>query len=439
VTKRETFTSRLGVLATVIGVAVGLGNVWRFPYMVGKFGGSAFVVMYLALAILIGVPALMGEWALGRRTRKGSVGAFASAGVPGGKWIGWVFFIAVAAATGYYSNAIGWVLYHGLAEVSALFGVQVDGSRILPPDTGFNGRSLGLQLLFTSIVILGCVLVLVRGLRSGIQRVSTILTPVLFAVLLLMIVRSLTLPGAEEGVRWYLLKFSWSEVDATVVMAALGQVIFSVALGGTFMVVYGSYMDRGEPLASTAAWTVAGDTTAGLLAGLAIFPAVFALGLDPNSGPGLLFATLPQVFEAMPLGRIAGVAFFLALGGAAYLSALAAFEVLVAGVTDNTRFSRKQATFLTAGLVMFLSIPPMLNMEVFVPWDLTFGTGFQTVGAMAAALTFGWALDRGAALEELAGEMDSGRVLFLYWWIRFAIPIAIGAVGIWWVITEVLT
>jgi neurotransmitter:Na+ symporter, NSS family len=436
---RETFTSRLGVLATVIGVAVGLGNVWRFPYMVGKFGGSAFVVMYVALAILIGVPALMGEWALGRHTRKGSVGAFESAGVPGGKWIGWGFFLAVAAATGYYSNAIGWVLYHGMAEVMALVGVQVDASKILPPDSGFSGTSFGLQLLFTSLVVTGCAVVLIRGLRSGIQKVSTVLTPVLFVVLLLLIVRSVTLPGAGEGIRWYLLKFSWSEVDATVVMAALGQVIFSIALGGTFMVVYGSYMERGEPLASTAIWTVAGDTTAGLLAGLAIFPAVFALGLDPDSGPGLLFATLPQVFAAMPMGRIAGVAFFLALGGAAYLSALAAFEVLVAGVTDNTRFDRKQATLFTVVLVMFLSVPPMLNMEVFVPWDLTFGTGFQTVGALAAALTFGWALDRGAALEELAGDHDSGRVLFLYWWIRFAIPIAIAAVGSWWVVTEVLS
>jgi NSS family neurotransmitter:Na+ symporter len=435
---RETFTSRLGVLATVIGVAVGLGNVWRFPYMVGRFGGAAFVVMYLLLALLIGVPALMGEWALGRATRRGSVGAFESAGVAGGRWIGWAFFLAVAAATAYYSNVIGWVLYHGLAEVAALVGVQMDASLILPPPTGFSGTSLGLQLLLTSLVVGGCAVVLTRGLRSGIQKVSTVLTPVLFVVLLLLIVRSLTLPGSVEGLRWFLLRFSWSDVDATVAIAALGQVIFSVALGGTFMVVYGSYMDRGEPLASYAAWTVAGDTAAGLLAGLAIFPAVFALGLAPDSGPGLLFATLPRVFEAMPLGRIAGVAFFLALGGAAYLSALAAFEVLVAGVTDNTRFDRKQATYFTSVLVLCFAVPPMLNMEVFVPWDLTFGTGFQTFGAMAAALTFGWALDRSTALGELAGEAASGRIVFLYWWIRLVIPLAIGAVGTWWLITEVL-
>ena len=279
---------------------------------------------------------------------------------------------------------------------------------------------------------------MMRGLRSGIQRVSTVLTPVLFVVLLLLIVRSVTLPGASEGIAWYLLKFSWADVNASVALAALGQVIFSVALGGTFMVVYGSYMDSKDPLGSTAVWTVAGDTVAGLLAGLAIFPAVFALGLEPNSGPGLLFATLPEVFAAMPMGRVAGLAFFLALGGAAYLSALAAFEVLVAGVTDSTRFTRKQATFLTAGTVMLFSVPPMLNMGVFVPWDLTFGTGFQTVGALAAALTFGWALDRGAALEELATGGGSRRVVFLYWWIRLAIPLAILAVGTWWLVDEVL-
>ncbi|HIF07988.1 MAG TPA: sodium-dependent transporter, partial [Gemmatimonadetes bacterium] len=245
---RETFTSRLGFIATMIGVAVGLGNVWRFPYMVGRFGGAAFVLVYLLLALVIGVPALMAEWSLGRHTRRGSVGAFEAAGFPGGRKLGWLFFLAVTAATGYYSTAIGWVVYHALAQSAALLGSGFDPSAILPPEEGFSSSALALQLTFTSLVILGCLVVLLRGLRSGIERVSTVITPLLFLILVVLVVRGLTLPGGAEGVSWFLLKFEPGDLNAAVVMAALGQVVFSLALGGTFMVVYGSYLEDGESL-----------------------------------------------------------------------------------------------------------------------------------------------------------------------------------------------
>ena len=436
---RETFTSRLGLVATMIGVAVGLGNVWRFPYMVGRFGGAAFVLVYLLLALFIGIPALMAEWSLGRHTRLGSVGAFAKAGLPAGQALGWLFFFAVTAANGYYSTAIGWVLFHGVAEAAALVGSPFDPSGILPPEEGFSPTSLGLQLLCTSLVVLACVFVLVRGLRSGIERASSVITPLLFVILLVVAGRGLTLPGADEGVRWFLLKFELSDLSAAVVLAALGQVVFSLALGGTFMVVYGSYLNDDDDLGSNAVFTVLGDTGAGLLAGLAIFPAVFALGLEPGSGPGLIFATLPQVFDGMPAGHFFGLLFFAALGGAAYLSAVAAFEVLVAGLTDNTDMGRRKAVWLVAGTVVLLAVPPMINLKIFIPWDLTFGTGFQTVGALAAAVTVGWALSRGEALRQLAGDSaDSRSAGLLYLWIRFVIPGAILAVGIWWLLTEVL-
>ena len=436
---RETFTSRLGLVATMIGVAVGLGNVWRFPYMVGRFGGAAFVLVYLVLALLIGIPALMAEWSLGRHTRRGSVGAFAETGLPAGAALGWIFFFAVTAANGYYSTAIGWVLYHGVAEAAALLGTPFDPSRVLPPEAGFSPTSLGLQLLCTSTVVLACVFVLVRGLRSGIERASSVITPMLFVILVILVVRGLTLPGADEGVRWFLLKFELSDLNAAVVLSALGQVVFSLALGGTFMVVYGSYLNESDALGSNAILTVVGDTGAGLLAGLAIFPAVFALGLEPGSGPGLIFATLPLVFAGMPAGHLFGLLFFVALGGAAYLSAVAAFEVLVAGLTDNADMSRSRAVWIVAGSVVALAVPPMINLRIFIPWDLTFGTGFQTVGALAAAVTVGWALSRGEALKQLAGDRADSRLFrWLYLWIRFVVPGAILAVGSWWVLTEVL-
>ncbi len=436
-TDREQFASRLGVVLSMIGVAVGLGNVWRFPYMVGSFGGGAFVLVYLATALLIGVPALMAEWALGRHTRRGTVGAFERGGLPGGRAVGWFFFAVVTAATAYYVNVIGWVGWHAVVELTAPLRPSISGAWILPPDLGVDLRSLLLQGVATTAVIGGCVAILLGGLRRGIERTSVVLTPLLFVGLLVLVVRSLTLPGAGEGVRW-LLDFDPGAITPTVVLAALSQVIFSLALGGTFMVVYGSYLTDDEVLGRAAIFTVLGDTGAGLLAGLAIVPAVFALGMEPGSGPGLLFATLPRVLAQVPAGWLVGALFFVALGGAAFLSAVAAFEVLVAGLTDNTQLPRRSAIWLMAGSVLLLSIPPMINMRIFVPWDLAFGSGMQTLGALVAALTFGWALDRARALRALASGEPTAFHRVLHLWIRFVLPGAILAVGAWWVVETLL-
>jgi len=436
VNDRPRFGSRVGALLTLIGVAVGLGNIWRFPYMVGEFGGAAFVLLYVLMVAGVGVPALMAEWALGRHTRRGTVGAFEKGGLPGGRLLGWFFFFVVSAATAYYTNVVGWVLYFAGSEIAELFGRAVDSSRILPPDEGFQPGSLVRQLVMTSLVILSCVAVLLRGLRRGAERVSTIIMPAILVILLVLVVRSLTLPGAGEGLHWYLGKLDFSAIRPAVVLGALGQAVFSMSLGGTFMVVYGSYLSEDIRLGPNAALTALGDTTAGLLAGLAIFPAVFALGLEPASGPGLLFSTLPGVFGAMPGGAFFGLLFFLALAGAALLSDIAAFEVVVTGLTDNTGLSRRAAVWTMAATVLVLAVAPMLNMRIFVPWDLTFGSGMQTFGALVAVVTVGWAFRRADALRELAGDGARGRLLYL--WIRYAIPTAILAVGVWWLLTDLL-
>lgn len=426
---RETFATRLGLLATMIGVAVGLGNVWRFPYMVGRFGGTAFVLLYLFFAVVIGVPALMAEWSLGRETGRGPLGAFQRVGFPWGTGVGWLLFAGVTAATGYYCNAIGWVLFHGVAQAWGL-----DGSAILPPEVGFSLRAFSLQILMTAVVLSGAVVILLRGVREGIEKISRILTPLLFLTLILLIGRSLTLSGSGEGLRWFILKFRPQDITGRVAMAALGQVVFSLALGGTFMVVYGSYLDRGEALGGNAFLTVAGDTGAGLLAGLAIFPATAALGMEPGSGPGLIFQTLPAVFGSLAGGSLFGFLFFLSLGGVAFLSAVAAFEVLIAGITDNTALSRRKATLLMAGIVFILSLPPMTSMAVFLPWDLAFGSGLQSMGVLLAVLAFGWAMDRSAALAQLGSTSSRG----LRFWIRWVVPGAILLVGGWWLVTEAL-
>src|SRR5437764_6175478 len=345
-TSRETFASRLGGLLTIVGVSVGLGHVWRFPYMVGKFGGAAFVLFYVLVSAVIGVPALMAEFALGRITRRGPVGAFERGGLPYGRYVGWFLFFVVTAATGYYSAVIGWVLWYTVGQVAMLAQLRFDAAAILPPSHGFVLRSFLLQLSCTAVVLLACAAVLVKGVRKGIEVVSTIVLPAMTVVTIAVMIRTLTLPNAWRGVRWYLLEFRFHDLSANVMAAAIGHAIFALSLGGTFMVVYGSYLHADEPLARPAIWTVIGDTGSSLIAGLAIIPAVFALGIEPASGPGLIFNTLPRVFAAMPAGWLFGSLFFVSLLAAGYLSDIGAVEVLVAGLTDNTKVSRTRAVWL---------------------------------------------------------------------------------------------
>jgi NSS family neurotransmitter:Na+ symporter len=434
---RETFTSRFGTLMTIIGVAIGLGNVWRFPYMVGKFGGAAFVLFYAVISVAIGIPALMAEFALGRHTRRGPVGAFAAGGLPFGKQVGWFFFWIVIAATGYYSAVIGWVLFFAIGQVAAALHLPFDAAAILPPDHGFLVKSFLLQLVCTGVVIVACALIVLKGVRSGIERASKIIMPVMFTALVVLTVRSLTLPGAMEGVRWYILKFRFADLTPNVMMASLGHMMFSLSLGGTFMVVYGSYLGAKESVARPAIWTVIGDTGSSLLAGLAIIPAVFAFGLEPTSGPGLIFSTIPKVFAAMPLGWLFGFLFFTGLLGAGYLSDVGAVEVLVAGLTDNTKLSRTRAAWTVSAACFVLAIPPSINNAIFVPWDLTFGSGMQTLGSLLAVITIGWCVSRSAALAELGRSGERPVPPWLFYWIRFGIPAAIITVGVWWLLSSV--
>ncbi len=436
--KRETFASRFGAIITMVGFALGLGNIWRFPYMVGRFGGAAFVLFYVLVVLVIGVPGLMAETALGRYTKRGTVGAFERAGLPGGRAVGWFFFAIVVAATGYYTNVIGWVLYYAIGEIARALQAGLDTAAVLPPDTGFSSKSLWLQMACTAAVTLSCAFVLLRGLRGGIERASRIVIPLLTIILLVLIWRAMTLPNARAGVEWYILKFQTADLTPRVMLAAIGHAVFSLSLGGTFMVVYGSYLTERDNLATNAWWTTFGDTFSGLIAGFAIFPAVFSLGLAPNSGPGLIFATLPKVFAAIPAGWLFGLLFFIGLLGAGYLSGIAAFEVLVAALTDNTRLSRQKVVWLVAAVCFVIAIPPMINNQIFVPWDLTFGSGMQTLGALVAAVTVGWAMNRSDALRALSEGAPRPVPVWLYLWIKWVIPGALLLVGVWWFVTDVL-
>lgn len=435
--KRETFGSFFGLLMTMIGVAVGLGAVWRFPYMVGKFGGAAFVLFYMLIIFFVCIPALMAEWTLGRYTKRGTLGAYEKGGFPGGKYVGGFLFIIVFLATGYYTNAIGWVGFHALGEIVNAFGGNLNTAAVLPPQEGFNLTSLIFQLMMTAFVIFTCGIVLIKGLKKGIEKVSILAVPALFIILIILIIRSVTLEGASEGIKWYIGGFRFGELTASVMAAALGMAFFSMSLGGTFMVIYGSYLDRKDNIPKNAIFTGIGASAAGILAGFAIFPAVFAFGLEPASGPGLIFSTLPKTFALMPLGWLFGLLFFLGLFGAAYLSDVAAFEVLVAGIVDNTNIERKKAVLYICCICYVLAIPPMINFKIFIPWDLTFGSGMQAFGSLLAVATTAWFIKRSEALKELSEGRGKPFPKFLYWWMRVVIPVAILFVGINWLLESV--
>jgi NSS family neurotransmitter:Na+ symporter len=422
---------------TMIGVAVGLGNVWRFPYMVGLFGGASFVLLYLIMVVFIGIPALMAEWTLGRHTRRGTLGAFEKGGLPGGKYVGYFFVFVVSCATAYYSNTLGWVAFHGIGQAASLVGMDFDSAAILPPDSGFDLTGLLLQVVTTFLVIALCGLVLAKGLRNGIERVSKFIMPMLLVILLTLIVRSVTLEGSSAGLKWYIGGLDLSNVNGAVMAAALGQAVFSLSLGGTFMVIYGSYLHGKENIPSGALITGLGDATAGFLAGLAIIPAVFALGLQPDSGPSLIFNTLPQMFQLMPLGGLFGVLFFVGLFGAAFLSDVAALEVLVGGVVDNSSIQRRRAVILTCSVVALLAVPTMISMKIFLLWDLIFGSGMQTLGTLLAVITAAWCIKRSDALRELAHESARPFHYILYLWMRFIIPLAVVFVGVRWLVEVV--
>ena len=436
---RETFVSNFGLLMTMIGVAVGLGAVWRFPYMVGKFGGAAFVLFYMVVILFIGIPALIAEWSLGRYSRRGTLGAYEKGGFPGGKYAGAFLFFIVFWACGYYSNAVGWVGFHAIGALLSGFGVKLNTSAILPPAEGFNSTSFLLQLMMTGVVISTCAIVLLKGLRKGIEKVSKWIVPALFCILIILIIRSVTLQNAGEGIRWYIGEFRFNELAPSVMAAALGMAFFSMSLGGTFMVIYGSYLDADANIPKNAIFTGIGASTAGILAGFAIFPAVFAFNLEPASGPGLIFSTLPKTFAMMPFGWIFALLFFAGLFGAAYLSDVAAFEVLVGGFLDNSNMSRKKAVLLCCSIVFVLAIPPMINYKIFIPWDLLFGSGMQVLGSLFAVITVGWCIKKSIILEEMKRGSTSRIHKILFWWLRIIIPLAILGVGINWLIESVFS
>ncbi len=419
----DRFRTSFGSRMALIGVAVGLANVWRFPYMAGQYGGGAFVLAYLVFVIALGAPALIGEWSLGRLTRSGPAGAFRKVRMPGGKAVGALLFLTVFMATSYYTVVVSQVFFYALR------------GGIVPDPEAFHAEHFsGITLLnvgATVFVFLAMGVVIALGVSKGIERISRIAMPLVGVMLLMVVLRSVTLPGAGEGIR-YLLQPDFDRVTSGTFLAALGQAFFSLSLGGTFFLVYGSYLPGRVSLRALAGTTIAGDTLAAILGGLAVLPAAFALGAQPDSGPPLLFFTLPEVFGRMPLGAWAAPLFFAALFLAAFLSAVAALEVVVNVGMEWTGATRR-AVVAAAILVQIPLALPSMASPAYLEWsDLIWGSTLQPIGSALTLLALGFCVSRKRALRE-ANRGDPKARLGDRWlfWIRYVAPISIFFVLLW--------
>jgi NSS family neurotransmitter:Na+ symporter len=410
----------------MIGVSVGLGNVWRFPYMMGKFGGSAFLLVYLLFTILFAVPAVMAEWALGRETRKGSIGAFSAVfGTTGGTIVGYLLICTVLVADSYYLVVIANVVYstyfsafHGFAD-SSISAFEA-------------GLSAGLLQYAIGVAILAaCLYVIYRGLNKGIESVSKLFVPFFTFVMIYLVISAFSLEGAPEKFAAF-LNPDFSAMQAEQIFAALGQAFFSLGLGGTFLVIYGSYIKSEQNIPRSAIAMALGDTGAALFASLFIVPSILVFDLDMAQGPKLIFTTLPKLFGIMPFGRILGSAFLLALAMVAFLSAIAALEVIVGGLGDEgkLRWSRTKILIVIGVLEAILMLPSSLDANLIATLDLILGSGMQVFGSALAVIGVAWGLGRAKALRQSFGASKARTENAYFVWIRWVVATALAIIRI---------
>ncbi|MBN1300406.1 MAG: sodium-dependent transporter [Melioribacteraceae bacterium] len=366
---REQWGSKLGFILAAAGSAIGLGNIWKFPYVAGENGGAAFILIYLVCAAIIGLPVLIAEVLIGRTTNRNPVGAFKL--LSGSKFwtaVGGMGVIAGFIILSYYAVIAGWSLGYIVEAIKGEFNNFPE-----PAQAGEHFNSLvgslpwiiGYFALFMSLTMW----FVLSGVQKGIEKGSKIMMPVLFILLIILMVRGLTLDGASEGLE-FLLKPDWDHVNAQTVLIALGQAFFTLSLGMGAMLTYGSYMSKKDNLFTSGFQIVILDTAIALIAGIAIFTAVFATGLAPNVGPGLIFHTLPVVFLKMPGGYIFAIVFFILLTIAALTSAISLLEVITAYFVDEKRWSRKKAVYVFGTVTFLIGLPSALSFNVLSDFHL---------------------------------------------------------------------
>jgi NSS family neurotransmitter:Na+ symporter len=410
---RGKWGSKLGFILAAAGSAIGLGNIWRFPYITGKNGGALFVLIYIGCVIVLGLPVMLAEFALGRATYKNPVGAF-QAIRPGTKWhyTGYLGVLTAVMILSFYSVIAGWTVGYIFKTLSGQFST-VGKSEVAAIFSGFIGAPW-LQILLLALFLFLTVTIVSRGVAAGLEKFSKVLMPALFLILVLLMIRSLTLPGAEKGLLFY-LKPDFAKINGRVFLEAMGQAFFSLSLGLGTMLTYGSYLAKKENLVSSAAWVAVLDTTVAILAGFIIFPALFSQNMAPDQGPGLVFAILPVIFSHMPGGMFFGAFFFLLLAVAALTSTISILEVPVAFLIDEKKWPRRRAAWLMGVLAFLFGIPsalsgggvkffsrlPLVHVDFLTLWDKAWGNVALSLGALLVAFFVAHVWKTANALQEI--------------------------------------
>ncbi len=441
--RREHWASRAGFIMAAAGSAVGLGNVWKFPYMAGENGGGAFVIVYLPIVFTIGISILLAELVIGRAAQKDPVGAFRVLGGRAWPAVGFMGILAAFLILSFYGVVAGWTVAFAVKMATGAFTAPgADPALIFG---AFIGAPVP-PLLYAAAFMAASVAVVLGGIGHGIERANLVLMPLLFVILVALVARAVTLPGAMDGLMFF-VRPDFSKLTGGTVVAALGQAFFSLSVGLGAMITYGSYLDRKQNIGRSASSVVGLDTLAAILAGLVVFPAVFAVGVDPGAGPGLAFVTLPSVFAQMPGGQVFGTLFFVLLAIAALTSAVSLLEPVVAFFMDQYGFRRPRIALASGAAAFVVGIPSSLSMGIWADATL-FGKGFLDliafvtssvmlpVGGLLIALFVGWVMGP-RAIAELRGDADTAPVLARAWLLilRFVAPAAIA----WILINELIS
>lgn len=444
---RGQWGSKFGFIMAAAGSAVGLGNIWRFPYITGQNGGGAFVFVYIICVALIGLPLMYNEIALGRLTGKNTIGAFRDSGA-NTFWqiMGAVLALCVSFfVLSYYSVIAGWTVGYIVSEFTD-FITDFDTFQATP---AYVIPFFAFFMLITIVIVLG-------GVSGGIERASKIMMPLLFVLLLVVMIRSLTLPGAMEGVMYYITP-DFTKINGKVILSALGQAFFSLAVGWGILITYGSYLPKDQNIVTAGLWIAFMDTMVAFLAGLMIFPAVFSFGKDPAQGTALVFKVLPDVFNAIPHGgHIVGALFFLLLCIAALTSSISMIEVPASYFIDEKKWSRKKAAWIVGALAFVVGIPSALSggASTFFStlhitffnttktgfldiMDAIFGELFIVIVALMTSIYVGWIMKTKLVAEEigknspfffkpLIGAVSPATIWTFF--IKYVCPIVIGLV-----------
>ena len=441
---RDSFGSRFGALVAMVGSAVGLGNLWRFPYLVGENGGAAFIIIYILLSFVICLPIFISEFVIGRRSQKNAFAAFRDlSGGSAWRWVGLFTIIVPLVVLSYYSVIGGWSVEYLLKSVSFSFTGEASQSVFHSMFTDFVSSTWAPLIAHTAFLLVTTLIVIV-GIKDGIEKFSKVMMPLLFFIVVAIAIYSMTLPGASAGLD-YLFNPDFSKITGKAIAAALGQAFFSLSLGFGTIMTYASYVSKKENIMFQSAATAVSDLMFAMIAGMAIMPAVFAFGLNPQSGPGLVFETLPFVFGQMPAGGVVAILFFLALLVAALTSSISMLEVAVAYLVEEKKFSRLWACVVlfavcwVVGAICSLSFGPLSDIKIdggniFDFFDNLSSNILMTLGSLLTVLFVGWRLKKTDVYDEFTngGTLSRNARIFgvLWFLIRYVCPLAIAAIFI---------